>query len=33
MDTNKYKNTHYNIDEKDEEHRTTGEEMEGPTLS
>jgi len=26
-----YQNKNYNIDQKDEEHRTTEEEMEGPT--
>ena len=28
-----YQNKHYNINQKDEEHRTTEEEMEGPTSS
>jgi hypothetical protein len=33
MDTNRIPNKHYNIEQKDEEHRTTEEEMEGPTSS
>ena len=33
MDTNRLPNKHYNINQKDGEHRTTEEEMEGPTSS
>jgi len=31
MDTNRLPNKHYNINQKTKEHRTTEEEMEGPT--